>query len=128
MSRNTVQDIIPGVLNKFDQHLIAINVVYSTLLDNYKNISIEYLEKTVDKVGHVIMKHFKSHVGNYGEMVLHSDDNIETLHTTNINTITVQAYGNLPKYILSTSLANLESMLEYWEHYITVNEEILNFS
>ena len=70
------------------------------------------------------MKHFKSHVGNYGELVLHSDDNMETLYTTNINTITAQAYEHLPEYVLPKSLASLESMLGYWGQYVTVNEEI----
>ena len=56
------QYILPEVLNKFEQHLIAINALHITLSEHHKNTSIECIdktvEKTVDKVVHVIMKHF----------------------------------------------------------------------
>ena len=62
VKEDTVQDILPGVLNTFDQHRTAINAVHSTIFDHNKNTTIDCLEnkveKTVDKVVHVIMNHF----------------------------------------------------------------------
>ena len=50
VKEDTVQDILPGVLNKFDQHRIAINAVHSTLSDHHKKKSIDCIEKTVEKM------------------------------------------------------------------------------
>ena len=61
---NTVQDILVKVLNKTDEHRIAIKVVYRTL-NHQKNTLIECIEKTadnkVDELLHVRMKHFAAY-------------------------------------------------------------------
>ena len=41
------QDILPGMLNKFDEYCIATKAVHSTLSNHQKSTSIEYIEKTV---------------------------------------------------------------------------------
>ena len=104
VKEDIAQDILPGALNKFDQHHITINLVHITMSDHHKNTSIEYIdntvEKTVDKVVHVRMKHVTSYVGSYDELALDIDENMVNLQTTNINTVTAQAHGNKPENFL----------------------------
>ena len=132
IKKDIVEYILPRMLNKFDQHFIAINLVHHALSEHQKNKSIKCKEKTVkkivEKVVHASMKHFTSYISNYGELSLDSDDNMSSLQTTNINTITAQAHRNMPEYALPKSFASLESMLGHWGQYITVNEERHNLS
>ena len=56
VKENTGQHILPALLNKFDEHRIAIKAVHSTLSDHHKNTSIKCIEKTVKNIGDKIRK------------------------------------------------------------------------
>ena len=101
-------------MNTFDEHRISIKALHITLSNHHKNTSIECIEKTLEKVVHIRMKHFTAYIGNYGELALDSDNNMSNLQPTNINTITTQTHENVPKYVLPKSFASLESILEHW--------------